>query len=678
MDGDTTPREELSRELERTRSRLAELEEDRWRSRERLISGLATHLSDGLEVMSPAGVILDVNSAFCAMTGFSREELLGHHLPQPYSPPERHEANAEAFHQLLVDREVRPLEMTLMRRDGERFPALISPTVLRDADDEPVCLVATIKDMTDAAGARQRLQASEARYRNLVDGMFDGLAYCRMYFDEDRRPVDWEYLAVNPAFYRLTGLDDVVGKRISEVLPTTAEESPELFLAYGRVAATGAPEEFEIDFKPLGRVYHVSAFCPAPSHFVAVFEDVTQRRHSEWEAERTVEFLGLLNESRTSEAVIRRAIEFLRGHSGCDAVGVRLREGPDYPYFETSGFPPEFVRLENSLCARDKAGDVLLDGRGDPVLDCMCGNVIRGRFDPDKPFFTAHGSFWSNGTSRLLAETTDDDRLTHTRNRCNGDGYESVLLIALRAGEEPLGLLQMNALRENAFSAGEVALWERLAGHLATGLAKVRAEEHQRDLVTKLEQSLETTVAALGTAIELRDPYTAGHQRRVTALSEEIARRAGWSEERIASLRIAALVHDIGKLAVPAEILSKPARLSETEFAIVKGHSETAFEILKTIDFGAPVAEIVLQHHERLDGSGYPRGLKGDEILPEAQVLALADVVEAMISHRPYRPALSLEVTLREIGDDARGRYSAEMAAICAEVLSEGLEFLDA
>ena len=160
--------------------------------------------------------------------------------------------------------------------------------------------------------------------------------------------------------------------------------------------------------------------------------------------------------------------------------------------------------------------------------------------------------------------------------------------------------------------------------------------------------------------------------------SHDASRRAGWSEERIASLRIAALVHDIGKLAVPAEILSKPARLSETEFAIIKGHSETAFEILKTIDFGAPVAEIVLQHHERLDGSGYPRGLQGDEILPEAQVLALADVVEAMISHRPYRPALSLEVTLREIGDDSRGRYSAEMAAICAEVLSEGLEFLDA
>jgi PAS domain S-box-containing protein len=642
---------------------------------ERLISGIATHLGDGLEVLSPAGIVLDVNSAFCAMTGFGRDEIIGHGLPHPCSPPEDHDRTTEAFVRLLSTEEHSPFEVTLMRRDGERFPALISPAVLRDGLGAPVCLVATIRDLSSTAQAQRDLQATESRYRRLVDGMFDGLAYCRMYFDEDGAPVDWEYLAVNPAFYRLTGLPDVVGRRISEVLPETLEQTPELFQAYGSVAATGEPTELEIDFKPLRRVYHISAFCPAPEHFVAVFEDITQRRQSEWEAERTSEFLRLLNESRSSGDLVKQTVGFLRVHSGCDAVGVRLREGPDYPYFQTSGFPALFVHLENSLCARDKQGELLLDACGDPILDCMCGNVIRSRFDPSQPFFTAAGSFWSNGTSRMLAETTDEDRLTHTRNRCNGDGYESVLLIPLRAGDESLGLLQLNAVREGAFPASEVTLWERLAGYFAVGLAKVRAEEHQRDLVVKLEDSLLATVSALGTAIELRDPYTAGHQRRVTALAEAIARRAGWPEERVVALRIAAQVHDLGKLAVPAEILSKPSRLSQNEFDIIKDHSRTAFEIMKTVDFGAPVAEIVLQHHERLDGSGYPRGLRGDEILPEARVLAVADVVEAMISHRPYRPALPLAEALREIGEDSRGRYDEEAAALCVQLLTEGFDF---
>ena len=677
VDGTWLTRAELLEELERARAGITHLEEDQWRSQERLIAGVATHLHDGLLVMNPQGVILDVNSAFCAMTGFAREDLLGHGLPQPYSPPEDRQANLEAFRR-LDQTPAESFELNLMRRSGERFPALISPTVLHDASGERICLVATMKDVSDAAGSREELLASESRYRGLVDGMLDGLAFCRMLFGADGEPIDWQYLAVNPAFSRLTGLTDVVGKCISEVLPATLEEAPELLQTYGRVAATGAHDEFEIDFTPLGRVYHVSAFQPAPEHFVAVFEDVSHRRQSEWEAERTLEFLGLLNESLTSEALIKSAAGFLREHSGCDAVGVRIREGMDYPYFETSGFTPSFVRLESSLCARDKGGNILLDEAGDPVLDCMCGNVIRGRSDAAQPFFTERGSFWSNGTSRMLARTSDEDRLTHTRNRCNGDGYESVLLIVLRAGEEPLGLLQMNARREDAYTASQVALWERLAGYLSVGLAKVRAEEHQRDLVLKLEHSLRATVSVLGTTVELRDPYTAGHQRRVTELAEAMAHRAGWDEAQVTALTIAAQVHDLGKMAVPVEILSKPTRLSPDEFAIIKEHSETGFEILKAVDFGLPVAEIVRQHHERIDGSGYPRGLRDDEILPEARVLGVADVVEAMISNRPYRPALSLDEALQEISEGSGRLYDPEAAEICRDLLLSGFEFVDA
>jgi len=146
--------------------------------------------------------------------------------------------------------------------------------------------------------------------------------------------------------------------------------------------------------------------------------------------------------------------------------------------------------------------------------------------------------------------------------------------------------------------------------------------------------------------------------------------------EQLDALRIAGTIHDIGKIAVPAEILSKPGRLSELEFGLIKGHPSTGFDILADVDFGRPVAEIVLQHHERLDGSGYPRALSGEDILPEARILAVADVVEAMSSHRPYRAALGMEAALAEVREHAGVKYDADVVATCVRLVKEqGFQF---
>ena len=654
----------------RVRERIAELGRRGRGADLPLIDSLVLHLRDGFVLISAAGVNLEVNQAFCDTVGFTRDELVGFGDPQPYSPPDAVEINRRAFEQVLRE-DAESLELVFMRKSGECFPALVTPTVLRDKHGRAVAVLATVKDMSELRRAEDAVRQSEARYRSLVDGMLEGLAYCRVIYYAHQRAVDWVYLAVNPAFERLTGLHDAAGKMVSELLPTARKDTPELFEAYGRVANTGTREEFEIDFAPLGRTYHISAFSPAADHFVAVFEDVSGRKQAEWEAERTVEFLALLNESSSVQGLIEATTAFVREHSGCDAVGVRLRDGDDYPYFETRGFPPEFVLAERSLCRRDGDGRVLTDERGDALLECMCGNVIRGRVDRSKPFFTAGGSFCSNATSRLLATTTDEDRLAHTRNRCNGEGYESVLLIPLRTGDEPLGLLQLNARRENAFPAEVVALWERLAADLAVGLAKVKAEEQQRALAARLESSLADTVSLLGATVELRDPYTAGHERRVAALAEAIAQRLGWSDPTRSALRFAANVHDVGKISVPAEILTKPTRLSGDEFRLIQGHSQAGHDLLASISFDMPIAEIVLQHHERMDGSGYPRGLRGEQILPEARVLAVADVVEAMITDRPYRPALTLAEALLEIGAQSRGRFDPDVAEACRRLFDE-------
>ncbi len=190
--------------------------------------------------------------------------------------------------------------------------------------------------------------------------------------------------------------------------------------------------------------------------------------------------------------------------------------------------------------------------------------------------------------------------------------------------------------------------------------------------LARLRRALEGTVKTLSRAIELRDPYTAGHERRVAALAEALAARLGWFGDDATTLRLASQVHDIGKIAVPSEILTRPGRLSETEFALIKSHAQVGHDLLEPVEFGMPIAEIVLQHHERLDGSGYPRGLAADRILPAARVLAVADVVEAMVSHRPYRPALDQETALAEIRSGAGRLYDEDAVAVCCDLIADG------
>ncbi len=184
----------------------------------------------------------------------------------------------------------------------------------------------------------------------------------------------------------------------------------------------------------------------------------------------------------------------------------------------------------------------------------------------------------------------------------------------------------------------------------------------------QVRETLKGAVAAFGATTEMRDPYTAGHQRRVAELACAIATRLGWNEERIENLRTAALLHDIGKIVVPAEILSKPGRLTAAEMVLVREHAGAGADTIAASNFGGSIAEAIRQHHERLDGSGYPAGLHGDEILPEARILAVADVVEAMVSHRPYRPALSIAEAPAEVKDGAGSRYDADVCAACLSV----------
>ena len=246
-------------------------------------------------------------------------------------------------------------------------------------------------------------------------------------------------------------------------------------------------EAFDFDFRvklPSGEIRWVNCKGGAiydeeekPQRVFGVNVDITERKKAEAERQLMIEFLRIANVTTSTRDLIKASANLFQKQSGCEAVGIRLKKGDDYPYYETRGFPPEHVRLENRLCAKDEAGCPIRDFKGDPVLECMCGNIICGRFDPSKRFFTAKGSFWTNSTSELLADTTEEDRQARTRNRCNGEGYESVALLALRVGNDRLGLVQLNDKRKNIFTLETIQTWERIADHLALALSKTISKE---------------------------------------------------------------------------------------------------------------------------------------------------------------------------------------------------------
>lgn len=250
-------------------------------------------------------------------------------------------------------------------------------------------------------------------------------------------------------------------------------------------------------------------------------------------------------------------------------------------------------------------------------------------------------------------------------------GYDSVLVAPLVSDAMTLGALSIYAAGANAFDTGEIALLRELADDMAFGIATLRTRQANERSAQRLRRSLEATIQAVAGTVEMRDAYTAGHQRRVAELASAIASDLGLAPEQVHGVYLAAVVHDLGKINIPAEILSRPGKLSAVEFELIKAHSEAGYDILKSVDFPWPIAQIVLQHHERLDGSGYPRGLKGDQILLEARILMVADVVEAMASHRPYRAALGIELALQEIAAHAGVRYDPDVVRSCIGLFRE-------
>ncbi len=252
-------------------------------------------------------------------------------------------------------------------------------------------------------------------------------------------------------------------------------------------------------------------------------------------------------------------------------------------------------------------------------------------------------------------------------------GIKSLLITPLVSRGALIGCIGFDSIREEKNWSDEMVYILKITGQIfANALERKASDEKLNESFLRMRKALEGTVQALSSIIERKDPYTAGHQNRVARLSVSIGRRLGLSEERLENLRLAGLLHDIGKIHIPAEILNKPYSLNKIEMGLIKTHPRIGYEILKSIDFPGPVPEIVLQHHERIDGSGYPDSLSGSEILIEAQILGVADLIESMSSRRPYRKALSLDSALEEIRGFSGTLYDSTVVEACIEIFEDG------
>jgi putative two-component system response regulator len=280
------------------------------------------------------------------------------------------------------------------------------------------------------------------------------------------------------------------------------------------------------------------------------------------------------------------------------------------------------------------------------------------------------------------------------------DGYETCRRLKAQPESADIPVIFISALSDSedkleAFAAGAVDYVSK-PFQSAEVLARVRAQLQLHRMQRRLEnlvvertaelrvtceslagsraqyrRMLEQTIQAIALTIEKRDPYTAGHQVRVSALATAIAQDMEFDADRLDGLRLGGMIHDIGKIYLPAEILSRPGRLTDAEFTLVKTHSEVGSDIIANVEFPWPVAQMILQHHERIDGSGYPRGERGEAILLEARILAVADVVEAMASHRPYRAALGIVAALDEIRQGRGLRYDPQVVDVCIRLFND-------
>jgi len=504
--------------------------------------------------------------------------------------------------------------------------------------------------------AEAALLESEERYRNIFENARDIILTLS---------TDGALTALSPSFEQLTGWtrDEWLGKLFPPLVhPDDLSAAMHLFQ---RAIQGETLPTFELRILNKSGDYLSSEFTIAPlrhdgkiTQLIGIWRNITERKRAEDALRRNNRTLRTLSAGNIALVKAVDVPQLL------DTVcGVIVEKGEYRMAWVGYAEDNEAKSIMPMACRGVEKSDLI-------SLQLTWADAARGQ--------GALARAIRSGKTQISRDILKDPNFEFYQQLAVAHDWNANLAVPLSDGERVFGALSIFSTDPDAFDANEVALLNELGGDLAYGINALRtraerdlAMEKSRQHLDELRENLEDTIQAIAATVEMRDPYTAGHEKRVAGLAVAIGQELGLTQEQLDGLRIAGNVHDVGKVKVPAEILSKPGALSDIEFSMIKLHPETGYEILRGINFPWPIATIVWQHHERLDGSGYPRGLKDDEILLEAQVLSVADVVESIVSHRPYRSALGLDVALKEIMDNRGKLYNADVVDACVRLFKE-------
>ncbi|MEW6183729.1 MAG: PAS domain S-box protein [Bacillota bacterium] len=693
--------------------------EERFRS-------VAQSASDAIICFNRYGKIVIWNHAAQNMFGYEASEIVGKRfskiIPKRFRPAYMKEVN-ELIRTEKSGLTGRTIEMVGLRKDSSEFPAEVSFSTWQAGGE--YFFTNIVRDISERRRTEEALRTSENKYRTIFENSGTAIAI----IEEDTT-----VSMANTQYAKLVGCtkEEIEGKRSwTEFVLEDDIARMQGYHRSRRIDPETAPRNYE--FRTLDRNGNVKdtfitiSMIPGTKQSLASLSDITSIKRAEKALRKQQKLVQTILEVTPDQFALKdQNLTYLAANQAfCNFLGKPAQEiigRTDYDLFppdEAQKYRQEDLAVMNMKETRlqeeettGATGKQWLHVAKTPVIDdagksigvlCSVRNIsdlkrAQQALKDNEHFLSNVFESIQDGISILDTEfnlvrvnPTMERWYVHTtplvgrkcweaysgrKERCRSCPTAETLktgkpaygvLPKLGPGKKPVGWLDVYCFPCTDRATGEI---KGVIEYLHDITRRKLSEEELQRSFRRLQKTIEETIRAMARVVEMRDAYTAGHQRRVADLAGAIAREMGCDDAKVKEIHMAAIVHDIGKIGVPVEILNKPAVLSELEFNLIRIHPEVGYNILKTIEFPWPIAQVILQHHERLNGSGYPLGLQGENILPEARILAVADVVEAMASHRPYRPALGIAKALAEIEKNRGILYDPEVSDACMRLFS--------